>query len=61
MLNTSYFTDSCIIFTLKVCKKTVIGLKRMVKNGLEKNLFEIPPCKRLFFLTSKKCPKSQIL
>ena len=38
-LNTSYLTDSYIGFTLKmesVTKNTIIGLKMMVKSGLEK-------------------------
>ena len=38
-LNTSYLTDSYIIFTLKmesVSKNTIFGLKMMVKSGLEK-------------------------
>ena len=54
-LNTSYLTDSYIVFTLKmesVSKNTIFGLKMMVKRGLEKNLFEIPPCGRLLSLTS---------
>jgi len=37
--NTSYLTDSYIIFTLKmesVSKDTIFGLKMMVKSGLEK-------------------------
>ena len=65
-LNTRYLTDSYIIFTLKmesVFKNTIFGLK-MIENDskkwFRKNLFEIPPCGRLFFLTSKKCPKLQI-
>ena len=39
-------TDSYIIFTLKmesVPKNTIFRLKMIVKSGLEKNLFEIPP------------------
>ena len=39
LLNTSYLTDSYIIFTLKmesVSKTTIFGLKMMVKSGLEK-------------------------
>ena len=39
MLNTSYLTDSYIIFTLKtesVSKITIFGLKMMVKSGIEK-------------------------
>ena len=38
-VNTSYLTDSYIIFTLKmesVSKATIFGLKMMVKSGLEK-------------------------
>ena len=38
-INTSYLTDSYIIFTLKmesVPKNTIFGLKMMVKSGLEK-------------------------
>ena len=38
-LNTSYLTDSYIVFTLKmesVSKNTIFGLKIMVKSGLEK-------------------------
>ena len=61
-INTSYLTDSYIVFTLKTeseSKITIFGLKMMVKSGL-KNVFEIPPCRRLLSLTSKKCPKSQI-
>ena len=37
--NTSYLTDSYIVFTLKmesVSKITIFGLKMMVKSGLEK-------------------------
>ena len=39
MLNTSYLTDSYIVFTLKmesVSKNTIFGLKMMVKSGIEK-------------------------
>ena len=38
-LNTSYLTDSYIVFTLKmesVSKNTIFGLIMMVKSGLEK-------------------------
>ena len=38
-LNTSYLTDSYIVFTLKMeseFKNTIFGLKMMVKSGLEK-------------------------
>ena len=39
VINTSYLTDSYMVFTLKmesVSKNTIFGLKRMVKSGLEK-------------------------
>ena len=39
LLNTSYLTDSYIVFTLKMeseSKNTIFGLKMMVKSGLEK-------------------------
>ena len=39
LLDTSYLTDSYIVFTLKmesVSKNTIFGLKMMVKSGLEK-------------------------
>ena len=42
-INTSYLTDSCIIFTLKmesVSKTTIFGLRMMVKSGLEKIFFK---------------------
>ena len=41
MLNTSYLTDSCIFFTLKmesVPQNTIFGLKMMVKSGLGKKM-----------------------
>ena len=47
VLNTSYLTDSYIAFTLKmesVSKNTIFGLNMVVRSGLEKNIFEIPPC-----------------
>ena len=55
-LYTSYLTDSYIVFTLKmesVSKNTIFVLKMMVKSGLEKNIFEILSCGRLFFLLDK--------
>ena len=39
VFNTSYLTDSYIVFTLKMeseSKNTIFGLKMMVKSGLEK-------------------------
>ena len=42
-INTSYLTDSYIVFTLKmesVSKNTILGLKMMVKSGLEKNILK---------------------
>ena len=46
-LNTSYLTESYIVFTLKmesVSKNTIFGLKMMVKSGLEKIFlkFQVP-------------------
>ena len=41
--NTSYLTDSYIGFTLKmesVSKITILGLKIMVKSGLEENILK---------------------
>ena len=53
--NMSYLTDSYIGFNLKmesVSKNTIFGLKMMVKSGLEKKYFEIPPCgKIVIFIT----------
>ena len=43
-INTSYLTDSYIVFTLKMesaFKITIFGLKMMVESGLE-NIFENP-------------------
>ena len=43
VINTSYLTDSYIIFPLKmesVPKNTMFGLKMMVKRGLEKNFLK---------------------
>ena len=43
LLNTSYLTDSYIVFTLKmesVSKYTFFGLKMMVKSGPEKIFFK---------------------
>ena len=43
VFNTSYLTDSYIVFTLKiesVYKNTIFGLKIMVKSGLEKIFFK---------------------
>ena len=42
LLNKSYLTYSCIIFTLKmesVPKNTIFGLKMMVKSGLDKSFW----------------------
>ena len=52
-VNTSYLTDSYIVFTLKmesVSKITIFGLKMMVKSGLEKIFLKF--LGRLFFLAS---------
>ena len=53
LFNMSYLTDLYIIFTLKmesVFKNTIFGLKMMVKSGLEKNIFKIPPCASCFLI-----------
>ena len=53
-INTSYSTDSYIVFTFKmesVSKNTIFGLKMMVKWS-RKNLFVILPCgKIVIFIT----------
>ena len=46
----SFFTESTLGFTLKmesVTNNTVFGPKMMVKSGLEKFYFEIPPCGKI--------------
>ena len=43
VLNTSYLTDSYIVFTVKmesVSKNTSFGQKMMVKSGLGKNILK---------------------
>ena len=50
--NTSYLTDSYIIFTLKmesVSKITIFGLKMMVKSGLEKIFLKFLHAEAIFF------------
>ena len=52
VLNTSYLTDSYIIFTLKmesVPKNSIFGLKMMVKSGLEKSILKFLHAQGLFF------------
>ena len=52
-VNTSYLTDSYIVFTLKmesVSKNTIFGLKMMVKNGLEKFILKSLHAGRQLFL-----------
>ena len=42
-----------MVYVLKmeyVSKINIFGLKMMVKSGLEKNIFEIPPCAHHFLL-----------
>ena len=44
IINTSYLTDSYVLFTLKmesVYKITIFGLKMMVKSGLEKMFLKL--------------------
>ena len=65
MLNTSYLTDSYIVFTLKLesgSKITILGLKKVGEKWSRKNYFEIPPCgKMVIFVTEfeilRKTPK----
>ena len=52
LVNTSYLTDSCIIFTLKiesVSKITIFGLKMIVKSGLEKIFLKLFHAEAIFF------------
>ena len=51
-VNTSYLTDSYIIFTLKmesVSKATIFGLKMMVKSDLEKIFLKFLHAEAIFF------------
>ena len=52
LLNTSYSTDSCIVFTLKMeslPEVTILGLKTMVKSGLEKIFLKFLHVEAIFF------------
>ena len=52
LFNTSYLTDSYIVFTLKmesVSKNTIFGLKMMVKSGLEKIFLKFLHAEAIFF------------
>ena len=49
-LNTSYLTESCIVFTLKM--ESVSKNTNDDEKWPRKNIFEIPPCERLLSLTS---------
>ena len=52
-INTSYLTESYIVFTLKmesVSKNTIFGLKMMVKKGLEKLFLKFLHAGRWLFL-----------
>ena len=54
--NTSYLTDSYIVFTLKmesVSKNTIFGLKMMVKSGLEKIVLKFLHAGDYFLLLHK--------
>ena len=56
-LNASYLTDAYIIFTLKiesVPKKTIFGLKMMVKRGLEKIFLKFLHAGDYFSLLQKR-------
>ena len=51
--NTSYSTDSYIVFTYKmesVPEITIFGIKMLVKSGLEKFIFKSLHAGRLLFL-----------
>ena len=51
LLNTQYLRNPDFIYVLKmeyVHKINIFGLKMMAKSGLEKNIFEIPPCAKPF-------------
>ena len=53
LLNTSYLTDSYIVFTLKMesqPKNIIFGLKMMVKSGLEKFILNSLHAGRWLFL-----------
>ena len=57
ILNTSYFTDSYIVFTLKMesqPKNIIFGLKMMVKSGLEKFILNSLHAGRWLFLLLNK-------
>ena len=50
--NSSYLTDSYIVFTLKmesVSKNTIFGLKMLVKSGLEKIFLKSIHAGAIFF------------
>ena len=54
--NTSYLTDSCIVFTIKLesgSKITIFGLKMVVKTGLEKFILKSLHAGRWLFLLLK--------
>ena len=65
--NTSYLTDTYIIFTLKmesVFKNTIFGLKMMVKSGLEKMILKFLPVGNYFHLLHKRkdfCPNYKFI
>ena len=59
LLNTSYLTDSYIVFTLKmesVTKNIIHGLKMMVKSGLEKIFLKFLHAGTYFPLLHKSAP-----
>ena len=52
LINTSYLTDSYIVFTLKmesVSKITIFGLKMTVKSGLEKIFLKFLHAQAIFY------------
>ena len=51
-INTSYLTDSYIVFTLKMefqPKNIIFGVKMMMKSGLEKNILKFLHAQAIFF------------
>ena len=51
MVNKYYATDSTLVCPVKMeyrPENNIFVLKMMMKSGLEKNYFEIPPCAKPF-------------
>ena len=55
-ITTQYMINPTIVYLVKMeygWNFSISGLRMMVKSGLEKIYFEIPPCAKLFFLLHK--------